>query len=72
MASNSPTLMQSEERLLNELTSDDSLKEQDYTICFCLSKAISTTDIDDIVKQYRSKFSQEGWDIDDIDVEKDF
>lgn len=72
MASNSPTLMQSEERLLNELTSDEPLKKQNYTICFCLSKAISTTDVDDIVKQYRSKFSQEGWDIDDIDVERDF
>ncbi len=71
MASNSPTLMQSEERYLNEITSDPPQVEQDYTVCFCLSKLVTTTDIDELTKQYRSKFSQEGWDIDEWEIVKE-
>ena len=55
MASNSPTLMQSEERFLNNLNTDIPLEEKDYTICFCISKQISTTDIKDICKSLQNK-----------------
>ena len=55
MASNSPTLMQSEERFLNNLNTDIPLEEKDYTICFCISKQISTTDVEDICKSLQNK-----------------
>ena len=71
MASNSPTLMQSEERFLNNLNTDISLKEKDYTICFCISKQISTTDIEDICKSLQNKLLNEGWSIDDFDLEEE-
>lgn len=68
MASNSPTLMQSEERYLNNLT--DIPLEEDYTICFCISKQISTTDIEDVCESLRDRFEEEGWSIDDFNSEK--
>ena len=71
MASNSPTLMQSEERFLNNLNTDIPLEEKDYTICFCISKQISTTDIEDICKSLQNKLLNEGWSIDDFDLEED-
>lgn len=71
MASNSPTLMQSEERFLNNLNTDIPLKEKDYTICFCISKQISTTDIEDICKSLQNRFLDEGWSIDDFDLEEE-
>ena len=71
MASNSPTLMQSEERFLNNLNTDIPLEEKDYTICFCISKQISTTDIEDICKSLQNKLLNEGWDIDDFDLEEE-
>ena len=71
MASNSPTLMQSEERFLNNLNTDISPEEEDYTICFCISKQVSTTDIKDICKSLQNRFLSEGWSIDDFDLEKE-
>jgi len=71
MASNSPTLMQSEERFLNNLNTDIPLEEKDYTICFCISKQISTTDIEDICKSLQNKLLNEGWNIDDFDLEEE-
>ena len=71
MASNSRTLMQSEERFLNNLNTDIPLEEKDYTICFCISKQISTTDIEDICKSLQNKLLNEGWNIDDFDLEEE-
>ena len=71
MASNSPTLMQSEERFLNNLNTDIPLEEKDYTICFCISKQISTTNIEDICKSLQNKLLNEGWNIDDFDLEEE-
>ena len=71
MTSNSPTLMQSEERFLNNLNTDIPLEEKDYTICFCISKQISTTDIEDICKSLQNKLLNEGWNIDDFDLEEE-
>ena len=71
MASNSPTLMQSEERFLNNLNTDIPLEEKDYTICFCISKQISTTDIEDICKSLQNKLLNEGWSINDFDLEEE-
>lgn len=69
MASNSPTLMQSEERFLDNLNTDIPL-EEDYTICFCISKQISTTNIEDICRSLQNHFLSEGWCIDDFNLEK--
>lgn len=71
MASNSPTLMQSEERFLNNLNTDIPLEEKDYTICFCISKQISTTNIENICKSLQNRFLNEGWSIDDFDSEEE-
>ena len=71
MASNSPTLMQSEERFLNNLNTDIPLEEEDYTIRFCISKQVSTTDIEDICKSLQNKLLNEGWSIDDFDLEEE-
>ena len=71
MASNSPTLMQSEERFLNNLNTDIPLEEKDYTICFCISKQISTTNIEDICKSLQNKLLNEGWNIADFDLEEE-
>ena len=71
MASNSPTLMQSEEGFLNNLNTDIPLEEKDYTICFCISKQISTTDIEDICRSLQNCFLSEGWSIDDFDLEEE-
>ena len=71
MTSNSPTLMQSEERLLDNLNTDIPLKEKDYTICFCISKQISTTDIEDICRSLQNQFLNEGWSIDDFYLEEE-
>ena len=71
MASNSPTLMQSEERFLDNLNTDIPSEEEDYTICFCISKQISTTDIEDVRKSLQNSFLSEGWSIDDYDLEKE-
>ena len=71
MASNSPTLMQSEEGFLNNLNTDIPLGEKDYTICFCISKQISTTDIEDICRSLQNHFLSEGWSIDDFDLEEE-
>lgn len=71
MASNSPTLMQSEERFLNNLNTDIPSEEEDYTICFCISKQISTTDIEDIRRSLQNRFLNEGWSIDDFDLEEE-
>lgn len=48
--------MQSEERFLDNLNTDIPLKEEDYTICFCISKQISTTNIEDISKSCKIAF----------------
>lgn len=71
MTSNLPTLMQSEERFLNNLNTDIPLEEKDYTICFCISKQISTTDIEDICRSLQNQFLNEGWSIDDFDLEEE-
>ena len=71
MASNSPTLMQSEEKFLDNFNTDIPLKEKDYTICFCISKQISTTDVEDIYKSLQNKLLNEGWNIDDFDLEEE-
>ena len=71
MASNSPTLMQSEEKFLDNLNADIPLEEEDYTICFCISKQISTTDVEDICRSLQNRFLSEGWSIDDFDLEKE-
>ena len=71
MASNSPTLMQSEERFLNNLNTDIPLEEKDYTICFCISKQISTTDIEDICKSLQNKLLNEECNIDYFDLEEE-
>lgn len=71
MASNSPTLMQSEERFLNNLNTDISLEEEDYTICFCISKQVSSTNIKNICRSLQNRFLDEGWSIDDFDLEKE-
>lgn len=71
MTSNSPTLMQSEERFLDNLNTDIHLEEKDYTICFCISKQISTTDIEDICRSLQNQFLNEGWSIDDFDLEEE-
>ena len=57
MANNSSTLMQSEEK--------------DYTICFCISKQISTTNIEDICRSLQNHFLDEGWSIDDCNLVKE-
>lgn len=54
MSNNSSTLMQP--------------KEKDYTICFCISKQISTTDIEDICRSLQNHFLDEGWSIDDFNL----
>ena len=59
MASNSPTLMQSVEKFLDNFNTDIPLKEKDYTICFCIRKQISTNDIEDICKSLRNRFLDE-------------
>ena len=56
MASNSPTLMQSEERFLNNLNTDIPLEKEDYTICFCISKQVSSTNIEDICRSLQNRF----------------
>lgn len=71
MASNSPTLMQSEEKLLEELNSDIPLKEETYTVCFCITKTITSTDIEGECKSLQKNFEKEGWCIDDFDLEKE-
>lgn len=71
MASNSPTLMQSEERFLDNLNTDIPSEEEDYTICFCISKQVSTTNIENIRKSLQNRFLNEGWSIDDFDLEKE-
>lgn len=71
MASNSPTLMQSEEGFLNNLNTDIPLEEKDYTICFCISKQISTTNIENICRSLQNRFLSEGWSIDDFDLEEE-
>ena len=71
MTSNSPTLMQSEEGFLNNLNTDIPLKEKDYTICFCISKQISTTNVEDICKSLQNRFLSEGWSIDDFNLEEE-
>lgn len=71
MASNSPTLMQSEERFLNNLNTDIPLEKEDYTICFCISKQVSSTNIEDICRSLQNRFEEEGWSIDDFDLEKE-
>ena len=71
MASNSPTLMQSEEKFLDNFNTDIPLKEKDYTICFCISKQISTTDIEDICKSLQNRFFFFFWSIDDFDLEEE-
>ena len=63
--------MQSEERFLNNLNTDIPSEEEDYTICFCISKQVSTTDIKDIYKSLQNRFLSEGWSIDDFDLEKE-
>ena len=63
--------MQSEERFLNNLNTDIPSEEEDYTICFCISKQISTTDIEDICKSLQNKLLNEGWSIDDFDLEEE-
>ena len=63
--------MQSEERLLDNLNTDIPLKEKDYTICFCISKQISTTDIEDICRSLQNQFLNEGWSIDDFYLEEE-
>lgn len=57
MANNSSTLMQSEKK--------------DYTICFCISKQISTTNIEDICRSLQNHFLDEGWSIDDFNLVKE-
>lgn len=47
------------------------LKEEDYTIWFCISKQISTTNVGDICKSLQNRFLSEGWSIDDYDLEKE-
>ena len=71
MASNSPTLMQSEEGFLNNLNTDIPLEEKDYTICFCISKQISTTNVEDICRSLQNRFLNEGWSIDDFNLEEE-
>ena len=71
MASNSPTLMQSEERTLEELTSEVPLKEKDYTVCVCISKSISTSDTKEICDIIKASLEVEGWTIDDFDLIED-
>ena len=71
MASNSPTLMQSEERFLDNLNTDIPSEKEDYTICFCISKQVSTADIEDVRKSLQNRFLNEGWSIDDFDLEKE-
>ena len=71
MASNSPTLMQSEEGFLNNPNTDIPLEEKDYTICFCISKQISTTNVEDICRSLQNRFLNEGWSIDDFDLEEE-
>ena len=68
MTSNSPTLMQSEERFLNNLNTDIPLEEKDYTICFCISKQISTTNIENICRSLQNHFLDEGWSIDEFNL----
>ena len=51
--------MQSEERFLDNLNTDIHLEEKDYTICFCISKQISTTDIEDICRSLQNQFLNE-------------
>ena len=46
-------------------------EEKNYTICFCISKQISTTNIEDISKSLQNRFLSEGWSIDDFDLEKE-
>ena len=46
-------------------------EEKDYTICFCISKQISTTNIEDICKSLQNRFLDEGWSIDDFDLEEE-
>lgn len=57
MADNSSTLMQP--------------GEKDYTICFCISKQISITDIEDICRSLQNHFLDDGWSIDDFSLVKE-
>lgn len=57
MANNSSTLMQP--------------GEKDYTICFCISKQISITDIEDICRSLQNHFLDDGWSIDDFNLVKE-
>ena len=63
--------MQSEEKFLDNFNTDIPLKEKDYTICFCISKQISTTNIEDICRSLQNHFLDEGWCIDDFNLVKE-
>lgn len=46
-------------------------EKKDYTICFCISKQISTTNIEDICRSLQNHFLDEGWSIDDFNLVKE-
>lgn len=71
MASNTPTLMQSEEKELERITSEDIPTEKDYTISICISKYISTFNIDSYVDNIKRYLAHTGWDIDNIEYIKE-
>jgi len=69
MASNSPTLMQSEEKLLEELNSD--APSRDYTVCVVMDKIINTSDIDSATEDIRRYLTNKGWYVDTIEIDEE-
>lgn len=69
MASNSPTLMQSEEKLLEELNSDPPSK--DYTVCVVMDKVINTSNIDSVTEDIRRYLTNKGWYVDTIEIDEE-
>lgn len=69
MASNSPTLMQSEEKFLKELNSDAPSK--DYTVCVVMDKIINTSNIDSVTEDIRKYLTNKGWCVDTIEIDEE-
>lgn len=66
MSSNTPTLMESEERTLNELNSEP--QDKWVTISLCLSKSLKTKDIEGLRTLLYSEYSKQDWYIDDLEI----
>lgn len=66
MSSNTPTLMESEERTLNELNSEP--QDKWVTVSLCLSRLLKTKDSEGLRTALYSEYSKQGWCIDDLEI----